>query len=173
MYYAIMHIRTDMDTPLGEVTLVSDGQNLTGLYFSYTPSLPASIFSLSWIPVPDLPVFEETCKWLTEYFQGKEPEFMPDISLVGTPFQLEVWSTLRTIPYGSTVTYGAIAQEIAAKHGRKRMSAQAVGNAIHRNPVSILVPCHRVIGKDGSLTGYAGGLWRKQQLLSMEKALRV
>ena len=153
------------DSPLGGMTLVSDGTALIELDFDGHTDLAAQ---------PDanqqqksLPVCEETCRWLDLYFAGKKPDFMPALRPAGTPFQQAVWEILRTIPYGGTTTYGAIARRIAADAGR-RMSAQAVGGAVGRNPISILIPCHRVIGADGSLTGYAGGLPRKTALLRIE-----
>ena len=106
-------------------------------------------------------------RWLDLYFAGKEPHFMPALSPDGTAFQQAVWEILRTIPYGETTTYGAIAKRLEKNTG-KRMSAQAVGGAVGRNPISILIPCHRVIGADGGLTGYAGGLDKKEYLLGLE-----
>ena len=116
----------------------------------------------------EIPLFFEVRRWLSIYFSGKNPAFSVPLHLVGTAFQLEVWAMLQTIPYGQTTTYGAIARQLAAKPGRGRMSPQAVGGAVGRNPVSILVPCHRVVGTKGSLTGYAGGIGRKQALLTLE-----
>lgn len=115
-----------------------------------------------------LPVFAAACRWLDLYFAGKKPDFTPQLSLHGSPFREMVWAVLRTIPYGETTTYGEIAAKIAAQRGVAKMSAQAVGGAVGHNPIAIIVPCHRVIGKDGSLTGYAGGLQRKEWLLRHE-----
>ena len=112
-----------------------------------------------------------TVSWLDIYFLGRNPDFEVPVRLSGTAFQLEVWEMLRDIPYGQTVTYGEIAEKIAQKHGIKRMSAQAVGGAVGRNSVNIIVPCHRVVGKNGSLVGYAGGIERKRYLLLSEGAL--
>ena len=103
------------------------------------------------------------------YFQGKNPEFFPPISLKGSAFRLEVWDILGQIPYGQVESYGEIARKIAQKHGAKNMSAQAVGGAVGHNPISILIPCHRVVGTNGSLTGYAGGIDKKIKLLTLEK----
>ena len=150
-------------SPLGGITLTSDAAALTGLYFDGERDFP----DLSAAQEKDLPVFGEVMRWLDLYFAGKEPDFMPALNPAGTAFQQAVWAILRTIPYGGTTTYGAIARQIAAAAGR-RMSAQAVGGAVGRNPISILIPCHRVIGADGSLTGYAGGLPRKTALLRIE-----
>lgn len=150
-------------SPLGGITLASDGMALTGLYFDGERDFP----DLSAAHKKDLPVFGEAMRWLDLYFAGKEPDFMPPLAPVGTTFQQAVWEILRTIPYGGTMTYGAIAKRLEKVTG-KRMSAQAVGGAVGRNPISILIPCHRVIGADGSLTGYAGGLDKKEYLLGLE-----
>ena len=150
-------------SPLGGMTLTSDGTALTGLYFDGERDFP----DLSAGRKKDLPVFREVVKWLNLYFAGKEPDFMPPLAPVGTTFQQAVWEILKTIPYGETTTYGAIAKQLEKNTGR-RMSAQAVGGAVGRNPISILIPCHRVIGTDGSLTGYAGGLDKKEYLLGLE-----
>ena len=150
-------------SPLGGITLASDGMALTGLYFDGERDFP----DLSAAHKKDLPVFGEVMRWLDLYFAGKEPDFMPPLAPVGTTFQQAVWEILRTIPYGGTMTYGAIAKRLEKVTG-KRMSAQAVGGAVGRNPISILIPCHRVIGADGSLTGYAGGLDKKEYLLGLE-----
>lgn len=117
----------------------------------------------------DLPIFVAVKCWLDQYFSGQVPETEVPIHLVGTDFQKEVWRILCEIPYGQTTTYGQIARQIARQRGKKTMSAQAVGGAVGRNPISILVPCHRVIGTDGSLTGYAGGLDKKVFMLELER----
>ena len=114
-------------------------------------------------------VFAQTQQWLEVYFSGKAPDFTPPIALSSTPFRMAVWEILRSIPYGQTMTYGQIARILADRSGLPKMSAQAVGNAVGRNPISLIVPCHRVIGANGSLTGYAGGLERKAYLLALEK----
>ena len=150
-------------SPLGGITLASDGMTLTGLYFDGERDFP----DLSAAHKKDLPVFGEAMHWLDLYFAGKEPDFSPALNPTGTAFQQAVWEILRTIPYGGTTTYGAIAKRLEKVTG-KRMSAQAVGGAVGRNPTSILIPCHRVIGADGSLTGYAGGLDKKEYLLGLE-----
>ena len=150
-------------SPLGGITLASDGMALTGLYFDGERDFP----DLSAAHKKDLPVFGEVMRWLDLYFAGKEPDFMPPLAPVGTTFQQAVWEILKTIPYGGTTTYGAIAKRLEKSTG-KRMSAQAVGGAVGRNPISLLIPCHRVIGADGSLMGYAGGLDKKEYLLRTE-----
>lgn len=155
------------ETPLGEILLAADQDGLTGLWFS-----GQKYYASRLDPEPeekDLPVFDETRRWLEVYFAGKKPDFMPPIHMVGTPFQIAVWEIMRRIPYGETATYGEIAREFARERGLPRMSAQAVGSAVAHNRISILIPCHRVTGSNGSLTGYAGGLDRKVKLLTLEK----
>lgn len=109
----------------------------------------------------ELPIFDETCRWLDIYFSGKEPDFTPPLSMRTTPFRKAVWEIMLTIPYGQTMTYGEIAGIIAEQRGIDRMSAQAVGGAVGHNSISLIIPCHRVIGTDGSLTGYAGALTKR------------
>ena len=155
-------------SPLGGMTLVSDGTALVGLYFDgqkyFAEGLDAKRTQ------KNLPVFEEARRWLDVYFSGRKPDFTPPTAPAGTAFQQSVWEILRTIPYGETTTYGAIARRIEQNTGC-RMSAQAVGGAVGRNPISILIPCHRVVGTNGSLTGYAGGLDKKAYLLRIEEIL--
>ena len=152
---------------LGDIVLASDGKHLTGLWFDDQKN-SGSILSGSF-PEAELPVFREAKRWLDVYFSGNAPDFTPSIKIIGTPFMRSVLEAVLNIPYGSTKTYGEIAEEIAAKEGIPRMSAQAVGGALAHNPILLIVPCHRVVGKDGSLTGYAGGIERKQKLLEMER----
>ena len=155
-------------SPLGGIMLACDGETLTGLWFDGQQHFAAVLNE----PYTEksLPVFSEADRWLNFYFSGKEPDFTPPLHLRGTPFQKAVWEILQTIPYGQTTTYGAIAERIAAKTGKAKISAQAVGGAVGRNPISLIVPCHRVVGADGSLTGYAGGLDKKSALLRLEGA---
>lgn len=155
-------------SPLGGITLASDGTALTGLDFDGQTYFLENITTNH--QQKNLPVFEETCHYLDLYFDGKEPDFSPALNPTGTAFQMSVWAILRTIPYGETTSYGTIAKRLEKSTG-KRMSAQAVGGAVGRNPISILIPCHRVIGADGSLTGYAGGLDKKEYLLRIEGVL--
>lgn len=155
-------------SPLGNITLASDGKSLTGLWFDGQKAFPHEHLSES--TSAELPVFARTCRWLDIYFSGKVPDFTPQMSLKTTPFREVVYDILLTIPYGQTMTYGEIASIIARQRGVERMSAQAVGGAVGHNPVSIIIPCHRVVGTDGSLTGYAGGLDRKISLLRLEKS---
>ena len=155
-------------SPLGTITLASDGKALTGLWFEgqryYGATLAAgSVYG-------DVPVFREAARWLDRYFAGSAPDFTPPLHLRGTDFQKAVWEILLTIPRGEVMTYGEIAAILAKRLDRAHMSARAVGSAVGHNPVSIIVPCHRVVGADGSLTGYAGGLERKAALLRLEGA---
>ena len=149
-------------SPIGDLILVSDGHSLTELHFARRQegTEPGCISNHC-----ELQVFVDTCRWLDLYFSGKKPDFTPFINPQGSLFQQKVWRELLTIPYGQTTTYGAIAKRINCR------SAQAVGQAIHRNPIAIIIPCHRVIGADGSLTGYASGLEIKRELLQLEKCL--
>ena len=119
------------------------------------------------------PLFEKAKQWLDIYFSGKEPDFTVPLHFTGTDFQNEVWEILCTIPYGQTMTYGEIAKQIAVKKGLPRMSAQAVGGAVGHNEISIIVPCHRVVGTNGSLTGYAGGIDKKIKLLTISLTGRL
>ena len=149
-------------SPLGRIVLMSDGTALTELDFAEGVPEVSAVHTQK-----DLPVFREVCRWLDVYFAGRDPGALPPLAPHGTAFQQAVWNILRGIPYGTTTTYGGIAARIAAARGG-RMSAQAVGGAVGRNPISILIPCHRVIGANGSLTGYAGGLDKKEYLLELE-----
>ena len=150
-------------SPLGSITLASDGEMLTGLWFD-----GQRFFGSSLGPVhaeKSLPVFDQTMRWLDAYFKGQDPGERPMMNLRGTAFSRRVWQILLSIPYGQTMTYGGIAALLG-----KTMSAQAVGGAVARNPISIIIPCHRVVGANGRLTGYAGGLQRKTALLCLEGA---
>ncbi|MDE7424048.1 MAG: methylated-DNA--[protein]-cysteine S-methyltransferase [Lachnospiraceae bacterium] len=161
-----MYFQKCYDAPLGEMIMVSDGTTLTSLVFKrqkyYESEVPEDSIKKS------LPIFDETARWLDIYFSGIEPDFTPAISLKGSEFRKEVWDILMGIPYGEVTTYGEIAKQIAKKRGISRMSAQAVGGAVGHNPISIIVPCHRVVGANGNLTGYAGGLEKKVELLRLE-----
>ena len=155
------------DSPLGGITLASDGTAITGLWFDGQKYFGAGLEKES--ALKELPIFEKTDKWLDIYFSGKNPGFVPQLSVNDTPFRRAVWDILLTIPYGSTITYGEIAERLAVEKGLKSMSAQAVGGAVGHNPISLIIPCHRVVGADGSLTGYAGGIDKKEKLLEMER----
>ena len=156
-------------SPLGGITLVSNGEALTGLWFDGQKHFPHDLISES--AEAELPIFTQTINWLDTYFGGEVPDFTPPMSLQTTPFRKEIYEILLTIPYGHTMTYGGIANIIAEQKGIECMSAQAVGGAVGHNPISIIIPCHRVVSTDGSLSGYAGGLDRKIKLLKLEKAL--
>ena len=155
-------------SPLGKIILASDGTALTGLWFDGQAHFRKEAVTAA--EPKELPVLQETSRWLDLYFSGRIPEFTPPVEFPDcTPFRRIILDLLRTVPYGTTITYGELARSAAAVLNVSNMSAQAVGNAVSRNPVSIIIPCHRVIGKDGSLTGYAGGLMRKQYLLDLEQ----
>ena len=155
-------------SPLGEVLLSADDMGLSGLWFVgqryFARTLPSGAAS------GETPVLTASKRWLDCYFSGKRPDFLPPLHLIGTDFQQAVWNLLLEIPYGQTVTYGALARTLAQQLGKPAMSAQAVGAAVGRNPVSVIVPCPRVVGAGGNLTGYAGGVERKLQLLQLEGA---
>ena len=153
-------------SPIGNMTMTSDGKCLTGLWFDDGKVRPNAMAEDDKIKV--LPIFDETCRWLDTYFSGKDPGRIPVVRLYGTEFRSGVWKILQSIPYGQTVTYGEIAKKMAAQMGLPKMSAQAVGGAVGHNPISIIIPCHRVIGTDGSLTGYVGGLDKKLAMLRLE-----
>lgn len=159
---------TTYQSPVGEILLAADETGLTGLWFDgekfYADSLDPEHEE------KELPVFEIVKRWLDIYFSGREPDFMPPVHMIGTPFRLTVWKLLLQIPYGETITYGELAKKVAKEKGISHMSAQAVGGAVGHNEISIIVPCHRVVGSDGSLTGYAGGVDKKEKLLSLEGA---
>ncbi|MDE5939313.1 MAG: methylated-DNA--[protein]-cysteine S-methyltransferase [Lachnospiraceae bacterium] len=155
------------NSPLGRIMLAADGQALTGLWFEGQKYFADKLDRNH--EEKNLPVFEQTEQWLAIYFSGKEPDFMPPLFMKGTSFQKEVWEALLAVPFGQTTTYAEIAKGIAKRRGLASMSAQAVGNAVAHNPMSLIIPCHRVLGSDGSLTGYAGGLEKKKWLLAMER----
>ena len=155
------------DSPLGGILLAADEVGLTGLWFD-----GEKYFADTLDPehkAQETPILREAKRWLDVYFRGQEPDFTPPLHPIGSPFRQEVWALLLQIPYGQTTTYGALAKQLAEINGGKRISAQAVGGAVGHNPVSIIVPCHRVVGTNGSLTGYAGGIDKKAKLLTLEK----
>ena len=156
-----------LHSPLGEVRLRSDGESLIGLWFVGQVNDAKEISDLE--IKNDLPIFGQVESWLESYFSGKQTSITIPLQPKGTSFQQRVWQILQEIPYGETMTYGEIAQRIAKEKGVATYSAQAVGQAVGKNPISILIPCHRVLGKDGALTGYAGGIHRKEQLLHLER----
>ena len=163
-----MFYKTDYTSPIGGITLGSDGKNIVGLWqegqkhFAYT--VAEEMYRKD-----DLSVFIKTKDWLNRYFCGKKPKISElPLAPAGGEFRQEVWKILCEIPYGDIMTYGEIAQRIAKKRGVKCMSSQAIGGAVGHNPISIIIPCHRVVGTNGSLTGYAGGLDKKIKLLRIE-----
>ncbi len=153
-------------SPLGDILLAADSAGLTGLWFEGQKYF--ALYLDKEHEEKELPVFEEAKRWLDIYFSGKNPDFQVPLHFTGTDFQNEVWEILYAIPYGQTTTYGEIAAQLAKKRGLPRMSAQAVGGAVGHNEISIIVPCHRVVGASGSLTGYAGGIEKKVKLLEHE-----
>lgn len=154
-------------SPLGGITLASDGESLTGLWFDGQKYFLDTLCKEH--EERELPVFEQTAQWLDLYFSGTAPSFTPPLNPKVTAFRKAVSEIMLSIPYGQTMTYGEIASRLAKQRGLSQMSAQAVGGAVGHNPISILIPCHRVVGANGSLTGYAGGIERKVQLLTLEK----
>ena len=153
-------------SPLGGILLSADDIGLTGLWFE-----GAKYFALgldAHHAERQTPILQETARWLDAYFAGQKPDFLPPLHPMGTDFQKDVWRLLRQIPYGRTATYGEIAAQLARQRGRAHLSAQAVGGAVGHNRISLLIPCHRVVGANGSLTGYAGGLEKKLRLLALE-----
>ena len=158
------------DSPLGGITMTGSGGALTGLWFDGQKVSPDAPSRAAQARFELLPVFMETIRWLDLYFSGRDPGFLPKLNPRGTAFRRIVWEILLTVPYGRTATYGEIAEQAAERLGVPRMSAQAVGGAVGHNPVALIVPCHRVIGADGKLTGYAAGMDRKIKLLELEKA---
>ena len=155
---------------LGDILLAADEIGLTGLWFFgqsyFTDTLPAEQIA------QETPILAQAKEWLDEYFSGKEPDFTPTLHPIGSPFRQAVWKLLLQIPYGQTTTYGEIARQLEKLQNRPHMSAQAVGGAVGHNGISIIIPCHRVVGTKGSLTGYAGGLDKKMALLELEHANR-
>ena len=154
-------------SPLGGITLASDGDAIVGLWFDgqkyFGAGLPRTC------QTEDLPIFQETQRWLELYFQSKRPpDFTPRLRPLGTKFRQAVWDILLKIPYGQTVTYGEISKAVARENHLTSMSPQAVGGAVSHNPISLIIPCHRVVGTGGSLTGYAGGIDKKIALLTLE-----
>lgn len=164
-------------SPVGELTAASDGTGLTGLWIEGQKYFAASLSGE--MREEELPVFTQVRKWLDCYFLGNEPSFMPRLKPEGSDFRQSVWKILLEIPKGRVITYGQIARQmeqskdkqlLPGEGGGARVSAQAVGGAVGHNPISIIIPCHRVVGSDGSLTGYAGGISTKVKLLELEKA---
>ena len=155
-------------SPLGEMLIISDQQSVIGIYFIDQKYFKYHIETP--IIMIDNPLCEDVIRWLDEYFKGGNPDLNNlKLNFNGTIFQKDVWQELSNIPYGQTTTYGRIAKTLALKYGKTKMSSRAVGSAISKNPLSIVIPCHRVIASDGKLTGYAGGIERKRWLLKFEE----
>ena len=153
-------------SPLGGILLAADEIGLIGLWFDgqkyFARDLPSEHTE------QQTPILTEAMRWLDIYFTGKEPDFLPPLHPIGSEFRQSVWKILQKIPYGQTTTYGEIARQLADRQGLPKMSAQAVGGAVGHNEISIIIPCHRVVGTNGSLTGYAGGIDKKVKLLELE-----
>lgn len=158
----------EYESPLGTITLACDEEALIGLWFNgqkyFGRILPEQT------EPREQPLFAEARRWLDVYFSGQEPDFCPPLRYDSTPFRKTICDLMRQIPYGQTRTYGELAAEAARRKGVERMSAQAVGGAVGHNPISLMIPCHRVVGTNGSLTGYAGGIEKKAALLRLERA---
>lgn len=156
--------------PLGKILLASsDGKRLSGLWFSQQKYAAAALDPAA--REEFLPIFAEAEKWLEQYYHGRDPGPVPALEPKGTPFQLRVWSVMARIPYGETCSYGELASAVSAQADGARVSPRAIGSAVGHNPISVMLPCHRVLGADGSLHGYAGGIWRKAALLAMEQGV--
>ncbi len=154
-------------SPLGHIIISSNGKEITGLWFEEQEHSGGTL--IKEYKENALPVFDEAKKWLDTYFSGKAPDFTPPIKVDTTHFCKSVLEIVQTIPFGQTMTYGKIANHIARQRGADKMSAQAVGRAVGSNPILLIIPCHRVVGAKGNLTGYVGGLEKKLQLLTMER----
>lgn len=163
-----MDFLSHYESPIGTITLASDGEFLTGLWFD-GQKYAGNALRKRTLSSKSLPIFSQTEKWLDIYFFGKAPDFTPPLKIAGSEFRKTVLKILQKIPFGNSSTYGEIAWKIAAEFGKKFMSAQAVGGAVAHNPISLIVPCHRVLGSSGKLTGYAGGIERKKFLLALER----
>jgi methylated-DNA-[protein]-cysteine S-methyltransferase len=157
-------------SPIGGITLGSDGERLVGLWFDGQKFFADSLQN-EHVERPDLAIFHETRHWLDIYFSGHQPDFTPPLLMRTSEFRRRVWEEMLRIPFGQTMTYGQIARRIAQESGLKSMSAQAVGGAVGHNSISLIIPCHRVVGTGGSLTGYAGGIDKKILLLQLEGIL--
>ena len=157
-----MDYTTHYSSPIGDITMASDGNALVGLWFDGQKYF-ADTLAIEHEERPDLPLFAETRRWLDIFFSGKAPDFTPPLAMRGSDFRKRVWQTLLEIPFGQKMTYGDIALRLGCR------SAQAIGGAVGHNSISLIIPCHRVVGTGGSLTGYAGGIDKKAWLLEMEK----
>lgn len=163
-----MFYSTQYQSPMGIITIASDGTSLSGLWLE-GQKYHGNTISGQVTVKHDIPIFHQTKKWLDQYFLGEKPS-ISQLSLApnGSSFRQDIWQILCDIPYGNVITYGDIAKKMAQKMNRASMSSQAVGGAVGHNPISIIIPCHRVVGANGSLTGYAGGIEKKVKLLELE-----
>lgn len=166
----LMDYTAHYDSPLGGITLGSDGKALIGLWFDGQKYFADALYK-EHAEQPELEIFDTTRRWLDIYFSGHAPDFTPPLLLRTTEFRRRVWEILLTIPFGQTMTYGDVSRIIAKERGLESMSAQAVGGAVGHNSISLIIPCHRVVGTSGSLTDYAGGIDKKVWLLQMEGTL--
>jgi methylated-DNA-[protein]-cysteine S-methyltransferase len=166
-----MHYSTKYQSPIGVLTLLSDGESLLGLWMDGQKYYGATMPAMSERVAEDssLPILKKATEWLDAYFAGQNPAISQlPLAPTGTEFRQDVWGILCEIPYGEVLTYGEIATKMAVKRGKARMSSQAVGGAVGHNPISVIIPCHRVVGSDGSLTGFSGGIEKKIKLLELE-----
>lgn len=170
LFYILMQIYSRYNSPIGKMLLVSDEGGLIGAWF-VGQKYYASVLQTSATAGSSM-FIDDAARWLNDYFSGVRPNYVPQLSFIGSPFRLKVWKLLLTIPYGQTTSYKALSDAVAAQMSLPQMSAQAVGGAVGHNPISIIVPCHRVLSATGNLTGYAGGLDRKEYLLRLEGAIR-
>lgn len=158
-------------SPIGSILLAADDIGLTGLWFEGQKHFASGLHREH--AEKEIPIIKSAGQWLDIYFSGVDPDFAVPLHFMGTPFQNDVWKQLLSIQYGNTISYGELAKRIADERGMPHMSARAVGGAVGHNKISIIVPCHRVVGSDGRLTGYAGGIDKKIKLLQLEKAHRI
>lgn len=163
-----MYYSTHYKSPVGDILIASDENNIIGLWIGKQKYI-ANTMPKNIIEKDNLPILQEGISWLDDYFAGNKPQLSKlPIAPIGGEFRQQVWKILTEIPYGELTTYGSIAKEVAKRMGKEKMSAQAVGGAVGHNPISIIIPCHRVVGSNGSLTGYAGGIEKKIKLLKHE-----
>lgn len=164
-----MYYRTKYSSPLGNVFIVCDETDILGVWIEGQKYFCTKTIEEA-VEKEDYPLLVQAKDWLDRYFKGENPDISElPLKSIGSGFRQEIWNILKEIPYGNTMTYGDIAKRIAKNHGKERMSSQAVGGAVGHNPISIIIPCHRVIGSGGNLTGYAGGLDKKISLLEHEQ----
>lgn len=164
-----MHYTSLYQSPVGEILLAADDVGVIGIWFAGEKYFAYCLDKENNIP-RETPIIKELKRWLDIYFSGQRPDFTPPIHMIGTPFQIEVWNILCQIPYGKTTTYSNIAAQIARNRGIAHMSAQAVGTAVGKNNINLIVPCHRVVATNNSLAGYAGGIDKKIKFLQLEGA---